>query len=138
MRQLEAGDRWFQTQDTELAAVLCALDFEFYDKENPASIREVKGKTQVTWQFEVKDKKGDREAHEVYRAFKNPKKYTQEKPTDPISYTVAAIKNFRLFNESIKTAKPMVGYELGKRTLWCLKDSPQELKLQSDRRAKKV
>ena len=36
---IERGDSWFTTKDTELAAILTALDFEFYDPESPADIR---------------------------------------------------------------------------------------------------
>ena len=137
MRQLVQGDNPFVTQDTGLAAVLTALDFEFFDPENPADTRVTKGKVVATWVFETKNPEG-KSARDVLKVWKNPKKYVEESPHDPVVYTVCAVKNLRVFNEAVKNSKPAHGFKLGKHTLWIREDDPKFKEISKDPRAIKL
>lgn len=132
------GARWFQTQSTELAAVLTACDFEFYDPDNPAIITERKGVIETLWRFKEKDKTGKRKPRELLRAWKDPSKFCAENPKDPFTYAIAAVKNLRVFNESLKSATPMVGYQLGKYTLWMPKGHKREQEMIANPKAEKI
>jgi hypothetical protein len=132
------GARWFQTQSTELAAVLTACDFEFYDPDKPAIITERKGVIETLWRFKEKDKTGKRKPRELLRAWKDPIKFCAENPKDPFTYAIAAVKNLRVFNESLKTATPMVGYQLGKYTMWMPKGHKREQEMKANPKAEKI
>jgi hypothetical protein len=132
------GARWFQTPSTELASVLTACDFNFFDPDKPAMITEVKGKLQTLWRFEETDKTGKRKARELHRAWKDPIKFCAENPKDPFTYAIAAVKNLRVFNESLKTATPMVGYQLGKYTMWMPKGHKREQEMKANPKAEKI
>tara|TARA_R100000734_G_scaffold19153_1_gene18708 strand:+ start:29105 stop:29521 length:417 start_codon:yes stop_codon:yes gene_type:complete len=138
MKLIERGDSWFTTKDTELAAILTALDFEFFDPDDPASVRIQDGKLQVTWLFQNESIDGKRSAREVYKAYKNFKKTIEEKPDDPISYAIASVKNFRVFNDSLKKAKPMHGFKVGKHTIWVTEDDKRYERMINDPRCKKL
>ena len=136
MREIKQGDRWFQTRDTGLAAVLTALDFEFFGTEAPCQIREVKGERIAHWCYEASA--GKLEAGKVLKAWKNADKYCEENPSCPIASAVSAVKNLRVFNEGIKTGTAMVGYKMGKRVIWIAEGSDKENKIIKDGRAKKL
>ena len=135
---IERGDSWFTTKDTELAAILTALDFEFYDPESPADIRLKDGKTIVTWLFLNESKDGKRSALDVYKSYKNAQKSVEENPNDPVSYAIASVKNLRVFNESIKKAKPLHGFEVGKHSIWVTEDDKRYERMMNDSRCKKL
>lgn len=138
MRDLQQGDTFFSTQSTELAAILTALDFEFFDKERPADVRVKNGKEVTTWMFNTSCVNGDRQALDIYKAYKNAEKTVKENPTDPISYTIAAVKNLSVFNKAVKEAKPLHGFKIGKHTLWVTEEDSRYKKLTEDPRAKKL
>ena len=131
-------DLFFSTQSTELAAILTALDFEFFDKERPADVRVKNGKEVTTWMFDTSCVNGDRQALDIYKAYKNAEKTVEENPTDPISYTIAAVKNLSVFNKAVKEAKPLHGFKIGKHTLWVTEEDSRYKKLTEDPRAKKL
>jgi hypothetical protein len=137
MRQLSRGDTFFTTRETELAAVLAALDFEFFDPESPAEVRYEKGKVVTIWLFESSNK-NDIKALDVYKHWKNTEKAVTENPEDPITYAICAVKNLRVFNDSIKKAEPVHGFKLGSHTLWVRESDPKFKKLKSDPRAIKL
>lgn len=135
-REIKQGDRWFQTEDTGLAAVLIALDFAFWDEEAPCDLREVKGKVKATWLFN--ESANDIKAVEVFKAWKNAEKYCEENPKCFIASAVAAVKNFKIFNKGIKEGIPLVGYELGPNQMWVPKGSDKDKKLSQIPKAKKL
>ena len=135
-REIKQGDRWFQTENTGLAAVLVALDFKFWDEEIPCDLREVNGKKKALWVFE--ESPNEVSALDVLKAWKNAEKYCEEKPMCPIACAIAAVKNFKIFNKGVKEGAPLVGYELGGNTMWVVKDSDKHKKLQKIPKAKKI
>jgi len=137
-KQIKQGDRWFQTRNTELAAILSALDFGFWDDENACDLREIEGDKKVMWMFAPMSKNGDSSAEDVYRAWKNADKYCEENPKCRIGSAVAAVKNLRVFKDGVKNGVPLVGYKLGRHTMWVLKDSEKDKKLQGTSRAKRI
>ena len=135
-RDLKQGDSYFQTQSTELAAVLSALAFQFWDSENACDIREINGKRVASWVFETEA--NSTSAGEVAKAWKNADKYCDENPSCRIASAIAAVKNVRYFNEGVKNGKPLVGYKLGERVLWVAKGGDKEIKQIKYGRAKKL
>ncbi len=135
-REIKQGDRWFQTKSTELAAVLVALDFKFWDKDIPCDLREVNGEKNPLWLFEEAPE--GISALQVMKAWKNADKYCEENPNCRVATAIAAVKNVRVFNEGVKNGVPLVGYQLGKNVMWVTKDSPKDKKLQKVPKAKKL
>jgi len=137
-RQIQKGDSWFQTQVTELAAVLLALDFNFWDEEVACDLRKEGGVKRVTWFFCLEDIRGELSSRDVYKAWKNYEKYCKENPMCRIASAISAVKNLRTMNEGIKKSSALVGYKLGKQTIWVTEDSDKEEKLKASSRAKKL
>lgn len=135
-REIKQGDRWFQTDNTGLAAVLVALDFNFWDEDTACDLREVKGKVKATWIFE--DSVHKIEAMDVFKAWKNADKYCDENPMCPIATAIAAAKNVQIFNKGVKEGIPLVGYEIGTNTMWVPKGSEKDKKLSQIPKAKKI
>jgi len=135
-REIKQGDRWFQTENTGLAAVLVALDFKFWDEEKACDLREVNGKVKATWVFE--ESVHDVEAMEVLKAWKNAEKYCEDNPMCPIGTAVAAVKNLKIFNKGVKEGIPLVGYELGSNKMWVPKGSDKDKKLSQIPKAKRI
>ena len=88
--------------------------------------------------FDTSCVNGDRQALDIYKAYKNAEKTVEENPTDPISYTIAAVKNLSVFNKAVKEAKPLHGFKIGKHTLWVTEEDSRYKKLTEDPRAKKL
>ena len=135
-REIKRGDRWFQTENTGLAAVLVALDFKFWDEEKACDLREVNGKVKATWMFE--DTGSKYQAMEVFKAWKNAEKYCEENPMCPIGTAIAAVKNLKIFNKGVKEGIPLVGYEIGPNKMWVAKGSEKDKKLSQIPKAKKI
>jgi hypothetical protein len=137
-RQIQKGDSWFQTQVTELAAVFVALDFEFWDKEAACDLRKEGGVRRTTWFFCLKDVRDELSAQDVYKAWKKAETYCEENPICRIGAAISAVKNLRIMNEGIKKSPALVGYKLGKNTMWVTEDSDKEKKLKASSRAKQL
>ena len=135
-REIKQGDRWFQTENTGLAAVLVALDFKFWDEEKACDLREVNGKVKATWVFE--ESVHDVEAMEVLKAWKNAEKYCEDNPMCPIGTAIAAVKNLKVFNKGVKEGIPLVCYEIGPNKMWVPKGSDKDKKLSQIPKAKRI
>ena len=110
-RDLQQGDAIFQTKFTELAAVLSALDFDFWDDECPVRLQEVGGAKKVIYFFEVESKHGV-QAQEVHKAWKNSEQYCADNLNTPIATAIAAVKNLRTFNTAVKEGNPVIPYQV--------------------------
>mgnify|MGYP003121754422 CR=1 FL=1 len=137
MRAIQQGDQLFITRDTELAAILTALDFDFFDPEYPVQIRYEKGKVQAIWMFKSENV-NNLKAVDIVKDWKNPEKAIEERPTDVSTYTICAIKNLRAYNKSIKKSTPLHGFKLGEHAMWVHPDDKKYKKLLNDPRAKQI
>ena len=138
MREIQQGDSWFHTRETALAAVLTALDFEFWDPENCAQVIELKGKREVTWLYQPNNKDSTIQALEVYRAWKDSDNYCNKKTHCRIASAIAAAKNLKTFNKQTKDLPAQVCYELGSKKFYVTKDSEKDIKLSKHPSAEKL